>query len=96
MTQEQLVELIRAKGARAVADAARNPALQLKEGWDLARWHAASKPGCIYFIHLEEDRDAIDASPRVMWVNAPERERPKWEEIARSADVPVTVLMREP
>jgi transcriptional regulator with XRE-family HTH domain len=98
-TQAELLEMIRREGIQPVAalvsDLARQTVVGFRDGGvNLLRWQMRQIPGAILFYRVDAE-NIITGEPRILWVNAPESERAKWEAIAAEFEEPTTVVMRD-
>ena len=93
MTPEQLINSIKTHGLADVrAACGPAPQLMLKRGWNLTRWIARSVPGAVLFIQVDEN-SVVTGGDRVLVVNAPESARPLWEDVAKTGDAPIHLVL---
>lgn len=96
MTREQVLNLIKERGAFEVGNAIANLYPQLWEGWDLTDWRTATTSGALYIYRMGEGNVVKDA---ILCVNALEAKRKEWETLAYASTdghpEVVTVLMKE-
>jgi hypothetical protein len=89
---EQLIELIKEHGVEMVGRAVTSLPMMVERGWDLTNWQTRQVAGAVLFYQVDKE-GVVTSAPRILCVNAPARDRARWEQMARESDAPTTVLM---